>query len=98
MYKAPTHPYFQSLTTNRPAANIKLRRKYHEYSMSEAKIGVVTLSHKLVRLPMIMFMHTVGLVNSASRSAMIENIIFLYFDGIPCPFWTKSSELKQDYI
>ena len=31
--------------------------------MSEAKIGVVTLSHKVESLPMIMFMHIVGLVN-----------------------------------
>ena len=47
-----------------------------EYRMSEANIGVVTLSHKVVRLPMIMFMHTVGLVNSASQSAMEKNPYF----------------------
>ena len=40
--------------------------------MSEAKLGVVTLSHKVKSLPMIMFMHIVGLVKSASRSAMIK--------------------------
>jgi hypothetical protein len=57
-----------------------------EYRMSEANIGVVTLSHKVVRLPMIMFMHTVGLVNSASQSAMEKKSISLYFDEIPCPF------------
>jgi hypothetical protein len=50
--------------------------------MYEAKIGVVTLSHKVVRLPMIMFMHIVGLANSASRSAMIKKSYFCGFDEI----------------
>jgi hypothetical protein len=46
------------------------------YSMSEAKIGVVTLSHKVESLPMIIYMHIVGVVNSASRSAMIKKSYF----------------------
>ena len=43
---------------------------------------MVTPSHKVVRLPMIMFMHMVGLVNLASRSSRRKNALILYFDKI----------------
>jgi hypothetical protein len=41
-------------------------------------IGMVTPSHKVVRLPMIMFMHMVELVNLASRSSRRKNALILY--------------------
>ena len=41
-------------------------------------VGMVTPSHKVVRLPMIMFMHMVGLVNLASRSSRRKIALILY--------------------
>ena len=53
-------------------------------------VGMVTPSHKVVRLPMLMFMHMVGLVNLASRSSRRKIALILYFDKIssvsPRPF------------
>ena len=69
-------PFWVGLISVVPVPEAETEAEIPKYRMSEANIGVVTLSHKVVRLPMIMFMHTVGLVNSASQSAMEKNPYF----------------------